>query len=199
MFCSQCGTKAIEGALFCASCGTGLEQIQVTEASKTLEEPQIMLGSKTSEETKITLESKASVEPLTPDSSRVTVRYYCSCGNVFDGSEEQKVCPRCGKPLVKEGFIQLYRMGNYMGCAVGMGIYIDNIPCGHIGNKQSVRIAVPYGPHKIHVTHTTTRSCNDPIFTVTPENPCIWCKAHFSKAGFAINVEQATPESMPKR
>ena len=131
------------------------------------------------------------------DFSRIRVRYRCTNGHVFDGEEGMTACKTCGAPLPSGGFIQLYRMGNPIGAAVGMGVYIDDVPFGHIATKQSIRISVPYGPHKVHVTHTTTRKCNDPVFTVTPEMPYAWCKAHFSSGGFAITVEQAAPSEMP--
>ncbi len=128
-------------------------------------------------------------------------RFRCGCGNVFNGDENTQVCSACGRPLDLQncGAIQLYRMGNMLGMAVGMGIYIDEQPFGHIGNKESVRLVVPYGSHKLHVTHSTNRRCNDPIITITPEAPVAFCKVHI-KAGFAVNtmiIEPARPEDMP--
>ncbi|MCR5292907.1 MAG: hypothetical protein K6E28_08525 [Eubacterium sp.] len=127
-------------------------------------------------------------------------RFRCGCGNVFDGNEYTNVCPRCGRPLPVQncGAIQLYRMGNIAGMAVGMGIYIDDVPFGHIANKESIRLIVPYGTHKIHVTHTTTRACNDPLVTVTPQMPVAFMKAHFAGMGFTIQVDFARPEEMPR-
>lgn len=127
------------------------------------------------------------------------MKFRCPQGHVFDGNEVTKFCDTCGSPLQLEncGAIQLYRMGNFMGCAVGMGIYIDEIPFGHIANKESVRLVLPFGAHKIHVTHTTTRACNDPIVMLTPEQPVAYMKAHFAAAGFKINVEFANPSEMP--
>ncbi|MBR4580052.1 MAG: hypothetical protein IKO32_02340 [Lachnospiraceae bacterium] len=126
-------------------------------------------------------------------------RFRCGCGNVFNGDEHTQVCSSCGRPLdvANCGAIQLYRMGNMMGMAVGMGVYIDDIPFGHLANKESARFVVPYGSHKIHVTHTSTRACNDPIVTITPEQPVAFMKAHFAAMGFKIAVEPARPEEMP--
>lgn len=129
----------------------------------------------------------------------VKVRYRCDGGHVFDGSDSQTACPTCGAPLKKGGFIQIYRMGNMMGCAVGMGIYIDSQPFGHLGNKESVRVSVPFGQHQVHLTHTATRASNMPVVTVTPEAPYAFCKASFAKAGFEINIAQASPDDMPER
>lgn len=127
------------------------------------------------------------------------MRYRCPNGHVSDGDENVMFCASCGQPLAGPGYgaIQLYRMGNFVGAAVGMGIYIDDMPYGHIGNRESIRIVLPFGPHKIHVTHTTTRACNDPMVMLTPEAPIAFMKAHFSAAGFKITVEFARPEEMP--
>lgn len=127
------------------------------------------------------------------------MRYRCPQGHVFNGNETTQICESCGAPLQLNdcGAIQLYRMGNMMGMAVGMGIYIDDVPYGHIANKESIRIVLPFGPHKIHVTHTSTRACNDPIVTLAPETPVAFMKAHFGAMGFKIVVEPAKPEEMP--
>jgi hypothetical protein len=127
------------------------------------------------------------------------MRFKCGSGHVFNGDENTTVCPNCGQPLqLKDcGAIQLYRMGNYMGMAVGMGVYIDGEPFGHIGNKESIRIVLPFGTHKIHVTHTTTRACNDPMVTLTPEAPIAYMKCRLGAMGFKIVVEPSRPEDMP--
>lgn len=126
-------------------------------------------------------------------------RFRCNCGNVFNGDEHTNTCPKCGSLLELSncGALQLYRMGNFMGMAVGMGVYIDDAPFGHLANKESIRLVVPYGTHKVHVTHTTTRACNDPFITITPQYPVAYLKVHFSGMGFAISVDPATPEEMP--
>ena len=180
-FCTKCGNQYQEGAAFCTKCGNKLDGSAA--ATNAVAQPTV-----------------AAPTAPAPDNNRfsnVTIRYRCGCGNVFDGDDSTSTCPKCGAPLTKEGYIQMYRMGAFGGMAIGMGIYIDDIPCGHIANKQSLRIAVPYGSHKVHVTHTTTRNCNDPVFTVSPEYPYAWCKAHFSKAGFKIIVDPASPDEMP--
>ena len=128
------------------------------------------------------------------------LRYRCGCGNVFNGDETSRVCPACNRPLQTDncGAIQIYRMGNMMGMAVGMGIYVDDVPFGHLGNKESVRLVLPYGSHKLHMTHSTNRRCNDPIITITPEAPVAFVKAHIEGAfTVKIVIEQARPEDMP--
>ena len=127
------------------------------------------------------------------------IRYKCPQGHVFNGDENTKVCQECGQPLATEGCgaLQLYRMGNMMGMAVGMGLYIDGEPFGHLANKESIRLVLPFGTHTVHMTHTSTRNCNDPQFTITPEAPIAFMKAHFGAMGFKIVVEPAKPEEMP--
>ena len=185
-YCPNCGTSLADNANFCWKCGTRTSAPAAPSApvQTPYQAPQ------------------PPVQPVAPVGnvfSQITVRYRCPNGHVFDGSDAQTACPTCGAPLPKGGFIHVYRMGNYMGMAVGMGVYVDDMPYGHIGNKQSIRISVPYGPHKLHMTHTTTRACNDPVFNITPQYPHICCKAHFSKAGFKIMIEPASPDSMPLR
>ena len=190
-FCTSCGAQIVEGTAFCVQCGAQLIQAQAPAPAPM---PMAPMGTPVA--------PAAPVAPMGVDVSKfskITVRHCCQQGHVFDGTEDQVTCPKCNSPLNKGGYIQLYRMGNFMGMAVGMGVYVDEIPYGHIGNKQSIRISVPYGTHKLHVTHTTTRSCNDPLITITPEMPYAWCKCHFSAAGFAITVEPADPVSMPTR
>ena len=208
----KCGTKAVEGAKFCMKCGAKLavpaapSQVQQAPAAASpvsaspapAAQPTPAVSAPVPQPA---VEAAAKIKPqgTNKDFSGVTVRYRCSNGHVFDGTESQTACSECGAPLPSGGFIQIYRMGNYMGCAVGMGVYIDDVPCGHIANTQSIRVSVPFGAHKVHITHTSTRKCNDPVFTVTPQAPYVWCKAHFTKAGFAIQVDQADPESMPEK
>ena len=192
MFCTTCGAPMQDGARFCGKCGAAVTDPVPGGApvpAAVPAQPQVT--------PQFRQQSMPQVGPSSFNFSRIPVRYRCAGGHIFDGNEGQTVCPTCGAPLPAGGLIQLYRMGNYMGMAVGMGIYIDDVPHGHIANKQSIRISVPYGRHKVHVTHTTTRKCNDPVFEITPDQPCVWCKAHFSAAGFKITVEQADPKDMP--
>lgn len=133
------------------------------------------------------------------DFSRIPVRRRCPNGHTVDGAESAAACPKCGAPYPPSGVIHLYRMGNMMGMAVGMGIYLNGVEYGHLGNKKSVRIAVPYGQYTVHVVHTATRACNDPVFTLSPQTPYICCKASFTNAGWAINVQQAAPGDMPTK
>lgn len=129
-------------------------------------------------------------------------RVKCSaCGTVLN-IPAGTPCTKCGAQVAFEqpGMIEIYRMGNFVGSAVGYGIYLNDQPYGHIGDRESVFIPVPYGTYKLHMTCGMTRKCNDPVFEVTPEDPHICVKAHI-KMGFISNTiiaERAAPDTMPK-
>ena len=182
MFCTHCGNPLSDAARFCGRCGQPVNAPAQPAAPAPVPAAPAPV---------------AAPAPLPFDFSRIPVRRCCDAGHVTEGDGSQTTCPTCGAPFPPGGIIQIYRMGNFSGMAVGMGIYIDDRPCGHLGNKQSIRIAVPYGPHKVHMTHTTTRACNDPVFEITPQTPYAFCKARFAAGGFRIAVEPADPADMP--
>lgn len=185
-FCTSCGTQIAPDSKFCSKCGA--KQPDFVAPPPQAQPPVAPTPANYTN----------TVEANTSMFAGLKVRFRCPNGHVFDGTNATGTCPTCGAVLPpKEGIIQLYRMGNYLGCAVGMGIYIDGVSYGLVANKESVRISLPYGPHKVHVTHTTTRKCNDPVFTLSPDYPVIYTKAHFAAAGFKIVVEQATENEMP--
>ena len=189
-FCGKCGAELLPNARFCGKCGAPVTPPAAPQAAPAQAAPaQAAPGQ--------VFVPNAQPVPMPYQFSRIPVRHRCVNGHVTDGPEGIPACPTCGAPYQEGGIIHLYRMGNFSGMAVGMAIYINGQPYGHIANKGSIRISLPYGQYMVHVTHTTTRSCNDPVFLLTPQSPYICCKAHFSKAGFAITVEPAAPESMP--
>lgn len=129
-------------------------------------------------------------------------RFRCNCGNVFNAPVGTTNCNKCGAPLMTDncGCLQVYRMGSPIGVAVGMGVYIDNVPYGHLGTCESSRIVLPYGEHLIHMTIGMCRKCTDLRVNITPEQPYICVKAHI-KPGFWTNtvvIEPARPEEMPQ-
>lgn len=192
-FCGKCGNKVEDNAKFCSRCGTKVIASDRARQSFAGAYQTGAVNNPSGAPYQPQVQQRPAVDP------GMTVRYRCPNGDVFDGFASQTSCPACGAALQKGGYIQVYRMGNMMGMAVGMGVYVDDIPFGHVGNKQSVCISVPYGRHKLHMTHTSTRACNDPVYMITPQNPHVYCKAHFSAGGFRITIEDATPESMPKK
>lgn len=129
------------------------------------------------------------------------IRFKCpACGEVKDLPETVAACPKCGQKLVTgEGYLQLYRMGSPLGVAMPYAIYIDKVGYGHLANKESTRISLPFGEHLVHVTLGMNRKCTDMTINLTPEAPIFYMKAHI-KAGFIQNkivLEAAKPEEMP--
>ena len=123
------------------------------------------------------------------------------CETVADLPENVNACPKCKNELspANEGCIRLYRMGSPIGIAVGYGIYINGVPYGHIANKQSLRIPLPYGTYNFHFTCGMTRKCIDVAVTLSPESPVACIKARIVP-GFWTNkivAELADPTTMP--
>ena len=122
-----------------------------------------------------------------------------SCGNVQD-ILGNSTCS-CGNPLVLpgDGVIQMYRMGSPFGIAVGFGIYLNDIPMGYLANADSIRIPVPYGHYKVHMTQGMSRKCVDQEFDITPVERIVYLKAHIN-VGFITNkivIEKVTADQMP--
>ncbi|MCR5805278.1 MAG: hypothetical protein K6G47_13575 [Clostridia bacterium] len=124
-----------------------------------------------------------------------------SCGKVID-IESNTTCS-CGSPLVlpEDGMIEMYRVGNPFGAAVGFGIYLNEIPMGHLANTGLVRIPVPYGHYKVHMTQGMSRRCKDQEFDVTPQNRIVYLKAHVNLGLFTntVVIEQSTADQMPAK
>lgn len=123
------------------------------------------------------------------------------CGEVKDILSSGS-CPKCGAMLNvnQPGMLKIYRMGNFVGSAVGYGIYLNDQPCGHIGDRQTVMIPLPYGTYKLHMTAGMTRRCSDLTFTVSPEDRLICVKVHL-RMGFIQNTlvpERVDPGTMPE-
>ncbi len=123
----------------------------------------------------------------------IPARVKCpTCGEVLN-IDMNMPCPKCGTPLQAYHMaeIHLYRMGSPIGVAVGYGIYINGQPMGHLGNKESLRIPLPYGTYTIHFTCGMTRKCEDATVVLTPEMPVAYIKGSI-KAGFWTNKLRAT-------
>ena len=128
------------------------------------------------------------------------LRVKCSCGEVTN-TQPGGICPKCKKPLEipEEAVICLYRKGSPYGVAGGFGVYINDVPMGYIGNKETVMFPVKYGTYTLHVAVGMSRKCNDYTFTLSPENRFanakVWIKPGFWANSFVI--EPATADEMP--
>ena len=129
------------------------------------------------------------------------LRVKCSCGEVINATPGG-ICPKCNKPLEipEDAVIRLYRKGSPIGVAGGFGVYVNNVPMGYIGNKETIKIPVKYGTYTLHVAVGMSRKCEDYTFTLTPENRFanakVWMRPGFWSNSFVI--EAATPEEMPE-
>lgn len=111
-------------------------------------------------------------------------------------------CPKCGALIDVQtpASIELYRMGNVMGGAAPFSIYINEVPFGMIGNRESLVFPLPYGEYKMHIACGMNRKCNDPVIRLTAEDPHVCLKVHM-KMGFVQNsfiIERADPSEMPQ-
>ena len=123
-----------------------------------------------------------------------------ACGHVYDTTGNGN-CPKCQQPVVfsEDGYIQVYRMGSPLGVAAGFGLYINGEPYGHLANKQSVRIPLPYGSYNLHFTCGMNRKGQDVMLTLSPDCRKGFAKVHM-KPGFWSNkliAEEAKEEDMP--
>ena len=117
-----------------------------------------------------------------------------SCGQVVDIQASGAPCTKCKTPLIlpEEGVLQLYRMGNPLGMAVGFGVYLNDIPMGHLANAE-------YGHYKVTFSQGMSRKCQAAEVDITPENRFAYVKVHI-KPGFFANTlvaEQSTADQMP--
>lgn len=123
-----------------------------------------------------------------------------ACGHVVN-AEAGSACPKCAKALASgtESYVQIYRMGSPFGMAIGYGVYINEEPYGHLANKESIRVPLPFGKYTFRFTCGMTRNCDSLTVELTPENPVVYMKARM-QPGFWTNkivCETATADSMP--
>ena len=123
-----------------------------------------------------------------------------SCGTVQDVAANGP-CQKCSTllNLPEDGVIQIYRMGSPLGVAVGMSIYLNEVPLGHLANAESIRIPVAYGHYNISFSHGGIKKCIPAEFDVTPQDRFIYLKAHI-KPGLLTNTivtERVPAETMP--
>lgn len=126
------------------------------------------------------------------------IRIKCAhCGEANNVHSLNELCPKCKQPFgaAEEGSIYIYRQGSAYGIAGGFGLYINDQPYGHIGNKELLRIPVKYGNYNIHSAVGMSRKCRDLQVSITPENPVAYTKVYI-KPGFWTNsfvVEYVDP------
>lgn len=128
-------------------------------------------------------------------------RYRCSCGNVYDNPGQSAVCPQCQRMNSTDGcgIVEVYRMGNFAGMAVGMGLYVDEQPFGHVANKGCIKLVVPYGQHKLHATLSTLRRSNNPTIMLTPEQPALYFKVTQPFMANILNFNPVSEADMPNK
>ena len=133
---------------------------------------------------------------------------FCTkCGaQMADGA---RFCPSCGNPVSGEnpamavdggkGYLKIYRMGNPMGIALDMGIYLNGEPAGNVANKKTVTLAVNPGTYKIHMVLGMNRKCNDPVVTVAAgQTLCFKVHMRMGMIQNTMVLEQCTEADMPE-
>lgn len=190
MFCVKCGNKLDDDARFCSKCGT-----PVTVTAPAAQNAEVPAAAPVQNpEPGIHVQSVPSPVPAGKN-----IRYKCSCGAVLDMKEGQ-TCSKCGKPLDENcGYYKLYRVGSPMGIAAGFGIYIDGEPYGHIGNKQTCWIRLPFGKHNVHIAAGMSRKCTDMTFELSPSHPLECAKVHMRVGAFTNSfvIEPAQNADVP--
>ena len=131
-----------------------------------------------------------------------TYRVKCPhCGEIINlpGSGP---CTKCGTPISVDtpASVTMYRMGNFVGAANGFGIYINNVPFGHIGNRETLVFPLPYGDYLFHAACGMNRKCNDPVIHLSAQDPHVCLKVQM-EVGFFQNtfrIDRVDPSTMPK-
>ncbi|MBR4942054.1 MAG: hypothetical protein IKZ19_08655 [Clostridia bacterium] len=110
------------------------------------------------------------------------------CSKVVNIAEGSDICPECRMQVAipTEGRIYLYRQGSPYGIAGGFGVFINGIPKGYIGNKETICFPVAYGQYTIHCAVGMSKKCTDLTVNVTPQYPRGCCKVYM-KPGFWAN------------
>ncbi len=128
-------------------------------------------------------------------------RVRCRCGNVVNAAPGS-ICEKCKNPLpfFPDALITLYRKGSPLGIAAGFEVYLNGVDMGRIGNKETIKMPVPYGTYNLHVACGMSRNCNDMKITLTPNQRFgffkVWMKPGFWTNDFVLEV--ATPDEMPE-
>lgn len=110
------------------------------------------------------------------------------CGEVNNFQGTSGICPKCQNQInaSNEAFVYIYRQGSPLGVADKFGIYINGMPSGFIGNKETLCFPLPYGTYTFHAARGLSRRCNDITITLTPENRTVYYKVYI-RMGFWTN------------
>ena len=110
------------------------------------------------------------------------------CGEASNIRTMTDPCPECKKPLdlPNQGYLYVYRQGSPYGVAGGFGLYLNTVPFGHIGNKETLCFPLPFGTYNIHCAVGMSRKCEDLQVTLPPECPNAYAKVYI-RPGFWAN------------
>ena len=75
------------------------------------------------------------------------------------------------------------------------GVFVDGKQIGVMGNKENLRVCVPYGTHSFRVGES-----DDLQITVTPEQPAAYIKATMKVGAWKskIQIQPATASEIPE-
>ena len=211
MYCTQCGTKLDDDAIFCTECGqrVGAASTVVTGAvagAAAAVEQAPVRSMPEQAPAEIPVATVSSITGLAnggiPNAERITYRIKCpSCGCVQDIGFTG-VCKQCGTPhnidTVNNGFLQIYRMGHFSGSTNAEAIYLNGEGIGHVGNASSCMIELAPGNYHLHMAIGVCRNCQDIDITIEP-GKTIYVKSQL-KMGMVRNtilLHVVDPSEMP--
>lgn len=120
------------------------------------------------------------------------------CGKVSNIAGNGAPCPSCKQPVAfsPEACVYLYRQGSVYGVAGGIGIYINGVEYGSIGNKELLCFPLPYGTYTFHCAVGMSRKCNDPVITLNPQNRVEYKKVYIKPGAWANSfiIESIDPK-----
>ena len=76
-------------------------------------------------------------------------------------------------------------VGSVYGVAGGIGIYVNGVDYGAIGNKELLCFPLPYGDYTFHCAVGMSRKCNDPVISLNPQNRIEYKKVYIKPGVWA--------------